>query len=306
MMTTEQLMKPIMKSMPCTICGSDAEYRVRYPERRVLTDRDFSARKTPSRKHFRMVECKRCSLIYSNPVISAEEIVKGYEECEYLEESQLMNMADDYLTELKRAMPLVANKEALLEVGCANGFLLRKTRELGFSRLSGVEIGKEAVSKAHEDIRDSIINAPFTRDLFAPDSFDVACCFQVFDHLLDPREFIHDVHNVLKPGGLFLSINHNIRSLATRLLGERSPMYDIEHMYLFDPSTMKKILEENGFRVESVRGLWNRYDIEYVLKMFPFPDAIRQPLLKVTRRFGISQKTVRLAAGNIVTVGVKV
>jgi SAM-dependent methyltransferase len=253
------------------------------------------------------VECKACGLIYSNPIFPSSTIIRSYVENVYVEKDvQLANMAEDYLTELKRLEPLLPRKEDLLEIGCANGFFLRRAKEVGFKRVWGVEVGKQAVSKAPPDVRDSIINDVFSKKLFKKESFDVVCLLQILDHALDPRSFLEDVRYVLRKGGFILAVNHNVRSLLTRILGENSPMFDIAHIYLFDKTRMRELLERCGFEVIYVRSLWNRYSFEHCLKMFPLPGSFKSPLTDLSRRLGLAEKTLKVMAGNMVSVARKV
>ena len=72
------------------------------------------------------------------------------------------------------------------------------------------------------------------------------------DHLLDPSAFLSDIYKILKDDGVILLINHNVRFILTRLLGSKSPMFDIEHIYLFDKVTIRKILEKNHFEIITI------------------------------------------------------
>ena len=47
-------------------------------------------------------------------------------------------------------------------------------------------------------------------------------------------------------------------------------MYDIEHIYLFDKRTIRRIFDTNGFEVVGVANLRNSYTLGYAAKMFPF------------------------------------
>jgi len=45
----------------------------------------------------------------------------------------------------------------------------------------------------------------------------------------NPAALLDACFAALRPGGLVLSSNHNITAVSARLLGERSPIVDIEH-----------------------------------------------------------------------------
>lgn len=133
----------------------------------------------------------------------------------------------------------------------------------------------------------------------------MVCCFQVMDHIAEPAVFLRAVHSTLAKDGIFLAINHDIRSPITRLLGERSPMYDIEHIYLFDRSTIRKLFVNCGFDVLECRTLYNSYTFDYALKMFPFPPQLKKTAAMLLKIFGLSRRGMRVAGGNMVTIGRK-
>lgn len=291
--------------IPCALCGPGAGYQVRFEEQIGKDSINFTARKTPSRQHFRIVECNRCGLIYSNPVLPFETIRRLYRHSPFIQEAQLESMVRDYQDQVKAILPLLGRRDRLLEIGCASGFFLQAALTMGFKEVVGVEPGLAAVERADPSIRSRIVNALFHADLFPPESFDLVCCFQVLDHLLDPNTVLRDVFKVLRPAGMVLLVNHNIRSWFPRVLGKRCPMYDIEHIYLFDKGTIARLLGNNGFDVVGVRNLVNSYTLGYALKMFPLPGLVKSALLSMTRFLGAEGWRVRLAAGNMVSLGRK-
>jgi SAM-dependent methyltransferase len=291
------------REMHCVTCGQ-REYVVRYEARLPDLERlDFSARRAGEHCHPRIVECAHCGQIYSNPYFGDGLIADLYRSAKYIDEPQLDNMARDYLREFEAAVG-DRPKDGLrvLEVGCANGFFLRRLHQQGYRSLQGIEPGQEAVALAPQEVRPFIRNDFFGPASFPPSSFDVVCCFQVMDHMIDPAAFVQAVFRVLDTGGLFLAVNHDIRSAMTRFLGERSPMYDVEHIFLFDRSTISRLLASNGFEVVECRSLYNSYTFDYALKMFPLPRFLKGPVGALLGATGLGSMSVRVPAGNIVTV----
>lgn len=296
---------PDRRELPCAICGPGVPSRVRYEERIQEVKIDFAARKTPTRQHFRMVECSGCGLIYSSPILPPDTIYRLYRHSPFIQETQLDNMIRDYQDQLRRLLPLLPAKARLLEIGCANGMFLEAALELGFEDVRGVEPGEEAVQRAHPSVRSKIANSIFSADLFPQESFDVVCCFQVLDHLLDPNAVLRDAHKLLRKDGLLLLLNHNIRSWFPRVLGERCPMYDIEHIYLFDKRTVVRLMQNNGYEPVAVRNTPNSYALSYAVKMFPLPGVLKRLLLALCEKTGLASWRLRLPAGNMVSVGRK-
>jgi SAM-dependent methyltransferase len=294
----------MLHELSCTTCNGN-DYVVRYEARLPQMDAlDFAARRAGRRFHPRIVQCRDCGQVYSNPYFDDQLLVRLYRDARYITEPQLENMTRDYLREFGRAVGPAANNKDLrvLEVGCADGFFLSALKRAGYRSVKGIEPGREAVSRAAEDIRPHIVNDFFGPDTFPPETFDVVCCFQVMDHP-SPAASMRAVHRVLTQGGVFLAINHDIRAPITQLLGERSPMYDVEHIYLFDRSTITRLLSNAGFDVMESRSLTNSYTLDYALKMFPFPTFFKTMLGAVLSAAGMSSLSLRVPGGNIVTIG---
>jgi SAM-dependent methyltransferase len=294
-----------MHENPCAICGSGAAYKVKYPANFKPEDMDFAARKTPKCRHFRIVVCDGCGLTYSNPILDPEHIIKLYRESRVIDEAQIQNIRADYMIELKRAIAATGKCERLLEIGCSNGFFLKAALDAGVKDVHGVEPGRIAAATAPEEVRSRIVNDIFHDGLYPENSFDLVCCFQVLDHILEPNAFLKSIHRVLRPGGVFLAIHHNIRSWFPRVLGQGCPMYDVEHIYLFDPKTAAAMIQKHGFEVITIENLKNGYTAEYAVKMFPFPQFIRKILLSVLYATRMSTFRFTVRAGNMVTMGRK-
>ncbi len=293
----------MLVQLTCATCGSD-DYVVRY-EARVPPEGalNFSARRAANGYHARIVECRSCGQIYSNPYFSEDMLGRLYREASYIDEPQLANMAADYFRVFHQAIGgSVDPSRRVLEIGCGNGFFLDKLRAVGYADVWGVEPGRQAVETAAASVRDRILCDVFRPDLFPAGHFDAVCCFQIFDHLPDPNAFLEGVRTVLRSGGVLVAINHNIRAPVTRILGERSPMFDIEHIYLFDRRTIRRLLANHGFKIERTGSLWNSYTVEYALKMVPLPNGLRGAVINSARIFRLGALTFRLPGGNMVSV----
>lgn len=145
---------------------------------------------------------------------------------------------------------------ALLEVGCAGGWLLKHAIERGW-HARGVELSAEAVAKAralgldvfHGEIVDAALSAA---------SFDLVYMGDVLEHVPDCRAVLGEVARVLRPGGhLYLRGPITTNSLARRLalagygmLGRtivlREPPY---HLWEFTPKSLRRLAQAAGLEV---------------------------------------------------------
>ena len=289
----------------CPICPKGTPFKIRYPAKFSIESLQFIARKTPDHTHFRIVRCNGCGLIFSNPIIPPEEIIKLYTKSGFIAESQLDNMRRDYLNEFHKIIPLI-KYDRLLEVGCSNGFFLQEMKKSGFKETYGIEPSREAINNADPSIRPFILNDQLRPNLFPAKHFDVACFFQVFDHIIYPNDFLKTLHYYLKPQGVLFAIHHNIRSLMPTILGVKASTYDISHIHLWDPKTMKKILEKNGFRVHSIRNTANSYQLDHVLRMLPIPNGPKQKIRDLCRILKLADLNIKAKVENMACVAIRI
>jgi hypothetical protein len=109
----------------------------------------------------------------------------------------------------------------------------------------------------------------------------------------------------LRPGGLVLSINHNITAVSARLLGERSPIVDIEHTYLYSPATMARIFTAHGFRIRKAGSVRNQYSFRYLVRLLPLPAGPKRAALAWLQRHSIGRLRLSVPLGNLYLVAQK-
>lgn len=294
----------------CAICGTQNNSTEIYPANfkgENLDAKAFSARRFYGEKiHFRMVKCLKCGLLRSDPIIDSAIYSELYFKSEFNYDNLVENLKKTYGYYLERIGKFVPEKKSLLEIGCGNGFFLETALEQGYSEVFGVEPSIHAVEKAKPDIRKFIKMEMFSKNSFAPNSFDCVCIFQTLDHMLDPMKMLEDALYVLKPGGVILAINHNLDSLSSKIFGEKSPIIDIEHTYLYNKRTMRELFERSGFRVEKVFITYSRHDVGYLFSLLPiYPLFIKSAIHKFLDISQISKISLVLPIGNLGIIAVK-
>lgn len=265
-----------MKLQKCAVCENN-NYRVVYKANfniNNLTAKTFSARRIPDRIHYQIVKCKKCGLVYSNPILEYSEIEKLYKKSKYTYGEYEDDLNKTYGRYLKKLVDKLPAKEKLLEIGCGNGFFLQEAKKMGFEEVFGVEPGRETVIKASQEVKKNIIVDVFRKGQFQKDYFDVICIFQVLDHLTDPNSVLQECFRILKTGGSLICINHNVDAISAKILGEKSPIFDIEHTYLYNKKTLRQVFEKNKFKVLQVFDVSNYYPISYWFKMLKILNVL--------------------------------
>ena len=303
-MTTEVPLRPTL----CAICGRPGNARELYAARlapEAFSPEVFSARRLPDNVHYRMVRCADCGLVRSDPIADPDALAALYRRSEFGYADQVPALRRTYRHYLDALDQFGAQKGALLEVGCGNGFFLETAREAGYAAVHGVEPSADAVAKARPDIRPGIVRDVMRPGLFATGAFDVVCLFQVLDHLPDPGPVLDECLRVLRPGGLILCLNHNVEAFSARIMRERSPIVDVEHTYLYGPATMGRMFAAHGFHVRRVATAWNISSVPYLVRLAPLPAPLKRGLLSVVARDPFRRMEVRLPLGNLYLVGQK-
>lgn len=104
------------------------------------------------------------------------------------------------------------------------------------------------------------LDRPFAAQL-GEESFDVCLALDVIEHLKSPEQFAQDVFSLMKTGGTVIFSTANVAYVLLRLAmlcgqfnyGKRG-ILDMTHARLFTIPSFTRLLRQNGFRIESVRG----------------------------------------------------
>jgi SAM-dependent methyltransferase len=297
-----------LRNTRCAICGMEGNATELYPAKinpEVFTPAVFSARRLPDRLHYRLVKCRTCGLVRSDPVAPPELLAQLYHQSTLTYPEEVADLKRTYGRYLAKLDSYGGRKDALLEIGCGDGFFLEQALDQGYHSVRGIEPSRAAVRQAVPEVRGSIVCDLMRPGLFGPAEFDAICLFQVFDHVPDPGNLLDACFTVLRPGGLVLSLNHNVTAVSARLLGERSPIIDIEHTYLYSPITMRRIFAAHGFRIRKVGSVRNRYSLRYLFRLLPLPAGPKRAALDWLERHSIGGLRLWVPLGNLYLVAQK-
>lgn len=289
----------------CAICGTEGNAAELYPAtvaRAALDATIFSARRPPDDIHWRMVRCLACGLVRADPVLPADQLARFYAESVF-DEQEVPAVRFTYRRALAELDAHGARRSALLEIGAGSGFALEEARALGYRRTVGVEPSAQAAARAAVKPGIEMVNDVMRAGLFAAESFDVVCLFQTLDHLPDPAAVLDEAWRVLRPGGLILAFNHDVGSLSARIMGERSPIIDVEHTYLFDASTMRRLFASRGFDVLAVGPARNLVSLRYLVHLLPLRGRMRRAARTLVGASRLGGARLWLPLGNLRIIG---
>jgi 2-polyprenyl-3-methyl-5-hydroxy-6-metoxy-1,4-benzoquinol methylase len=215
---------------------------------------------------FAVVTCSDCSLVYVTPRLSGDALAKVYGESYWKSDNPKSRGYADYAREaslylktFRRRMALVQRfarpGSKILDIGCAAGYFMQVMRDAGHDVL-GIEPSASIARVAQQTLGEDRVfigdldDAPADRG-YREGRFDLITLWDVIEHIPDPQHALRRIRTMLAPGGRLLLETQNVASRWARVLGPRWHHYKHEeHLYHFNPSTIKKLLADCGFTVE--------------------------------------------------------
>lgn len=248
----------------------------------------------------------RCGLVFSSPTMSNEKISEFYEKSLCTYEDQIPYLIKTYFKLIENIKDDLPKNPRVLEVGCGNGFFMKELMEAGFTKnVFGVEPSIKMALQADSYLRKRIKIDLFKSSLFPKDSFDLICCFHTLDHMIDPNEFIKGAWSLLKKNGYIVVVVHDTQGLSVKLFGEKSAIFDIEHIYLFNKKNLSSIFRRNNFKIIKVFNLINNYPLYYWIAMSGFPPVIKKSANFISNMLRINKLGLSIPAGNIALIAKK-
>lgn len=296
--------KPLMTETKCIFCGKESADYVLFPE--LLNDDtfsnySFSARRKRKREHYKILKCKKCGLVRSSPIADEETINQLYKGSEFIFPAEAPFAAETYSLLLEKLNnKYKANSNSLLEIGCSTGFFLEKVKKIGMTNILGFEPSKSCFEHCTTDIKKNVICDIYKPELLNEKTFDTICSFHVWDHLTHPDETLKSLVEKLNTNGCVLFVCHDVEALSAKILKDHSPIFDIEHIYLFSQKTIRNLFKSAGLKILETGSLRNNYPIRYWLKMLPIFNSLEAALPSF-----ISSIPLALKAGNLYAFGRK-
>lgn len=196
----------------------------------------------------------------------------------------------------------------LLDAGANFGHFLKAAAPA--YEASGFELSPSAVEWSHRNfgVKNVVGSAYAPPTHGAP--WDAVTCWDVVEHLADPRAALLRMADLLRPGGwLFLS-TPDAGSLVARAMGRRWHYLDpVQHLAVFSRASLRALLEQAGYEVVTVGALGHTYRIRYVLDRLCFlhQRGLLGAALRLGRVLGrpLAGSSVYLQLGDVMVVAAR-
>ncbi len=140
----------------------------------------------------------------------------------------------------------------LLEIGCSAGQFLYTVKDV-VKEAVGIEYDVEAAQYARLKTACTVYTDDISKLDLPPESFDVVCAFQVLEHIPNPKDFLLNIHRLLKKGGtIFIEVPNLYDSLvSTYALPFHHQFYfHTAHLYYFSKKSISNLIQDCGFSGE--------------------------------------------------------
>lgn len=275
---TIDLNGPYLTRTTCPGCGASAKEatvaRESTPAAETLSlDRHsrFAAGYDTDRVFFTYYECPECQLQFCRDFYTQDQL-------EHLYGHQQENMGEVPLPARRAAQNRYADlllrhtsgQGGFLEIGPDIGLFAQRCAEKGnFDHFWLFEPNREVTGALEEALGTKARSIYFTmwpNDEVPDRKISAIALIHVLDHLLEPEQFLKQLHTKLEPGGVILTVTHNCGSPLARLLGTRFPPYALQHPQLYSPASIRKLYDRAGFDVLEVSGAVNYFPLMHLVR----------------------------------------
>ena len=232
-----------MKREVCPICGSS--------DKTGLFERDFSGmcEITPF-MHYEVFNCNNCGAVYAGEIQESMPLDRYYRLC-----SKYSNKEYNLSSSSRRRFlnitglfeELIPKDASILDIGCAEGFLLDMLRNHGYEKVYGIEPSKDCVNYARDNLH---INVTFgglsDMDGLGSNRYDVIILEQVLEHIMSPENAIREMLKFLKDDGILCIGVPDLDSFVDQTDFYRQ--FSTEHINYFSVCSLKNLMKRHGLR----------------------------------------------------------
>jgi 2-polyprenyl-3-methyl-5-hydroxy-6-metoxy-1,4-benzoquinol methylase len=235
------------EQVECYVCNS------KYEEHQLISEVERHGLGLSS------VVCKNCGLIFTNPRMDKKSYNDFY--TQYYRDLYNYDIGENDLDSLFQSnytngikvyefvKPFIKKKSNVLEIGCANGGLLKYFSEQGHN-VTGLDLGEAEVIYGQERFGLNLIHKSVD-DYIGEEKQDVIIMIHVIEHLIDPEITMRKIHENLSDSGLVYISCPDVDTLSSGLIYKSDwlTLMQNAHTINFDKVSIENLLGKYGFKI---------------------------------------------------------
>jgi 2-polyprenyl-3-methyl-5-hydroxy-6-metoxy-1,4-benzoquinol methylase len=224
---------------PCPICGSSKGEALH-------TQKFYLPQGYPLPAEYDVVACAGCGFTYADVGVGQQAYDFYYRQQSIYEDEKIgrgsggsgydRKRLSEIAKEVARSCP---DKNArIVEIGCANGGILKALKDKGYSNLTGVDLSAKCVERLSAcgiaGVQGSISDANW---LLAGQKFDYVILSHIMEHVYDLKNAIRQCHNLMSERALlYLEVPDATRYADFYI--DPYHHFNIEHINHFDEASL--------------------------------------------------------------------
>lgn len=239
----------------------------------LMVARDY----TVTQSDFSLQQCTTCSFVVTSPRPDQNSINLYYQSDNYISHTGKANSLVDKIYLLARWFTLQSKYRlikkykalgSVLDYGCGTGSFLEYMQKHNW-QIAGVEPSEAANRKAHQIVKTEI----YREFQQVNNKFDIITLWHVLEHVHNLNEKLIEIKDHLENDGILFVAVPNLKSQDAKKYGAFWAGLDVpRHLWHFSNTTMKTLLEKNGFKlIDTVPMKLDSYYVSLLSEGYKFP-----------------------------------
>lgn len=201
-----------------------------------------------------VVCCNKCGFVFADVPATQRDYDTFYADMSKYEDKKTSSGGSFQSWDIERSMRVVSDlseviadrKSKIMDIGCANGGLLKALKNEGYQNLVGFDPSPVCISNIKQEGFDGFVGSIFSEAFDSMEQdFDCVIFSHVLEHIYDLRKALMKIVVRLKIGGiLYIEVPDASRYQDFY----KVPFYyfDCEHINHFDENSLRNLLSEIG------------------------------------------------------------